>query len=410
MENVLIPFFSPISDKTSNEKILTSVQRGGWNTISPTKYISLPKKKQEELNFWIFIGTGGTENSVIKFLDEVHPKTSPILVSHNLSNSLPAAMEIRRYLEEMGHRTRIIHDTIENLSDTLDQETLFSSVSDKLQTFRLGLIGNQSEWLVASDIDREAVKKLWGLEIIQIPISEVIDNFSEESNAEISVHGQNFSKFAQKVDRSSKHLKEARIVASALQEIHLKYHLNAFSIECFSIIQQTESTACFALSYFNDNGLVAGCEGDLPSAFSMILIKLLVDQPSFMANISSVNSENKTAILSHCTVPIEMTEKFEVFSHYESKKGVAIRGVFEVGKTVTILKVAGKTLSEWYISTGTIVQNHTNEECCRTQVEVHFPDSVTYFLKNSLANHHIMVLGDHKSRIESFLKDKLIKK
>ena len=142
----------------------------------------------------------------------------------------------------------------------------------------------------------------------------------------------------------------------------------------------------------------------------MILIKLLVDQPSFMANISSVNSENNTAILSHCTVPIEMTEKFEVFSHYESKKGVAIRGVFEVGKTVTILKVAGKTLSEWYISTGTIVQNHTNEECCRTQVEVHFPDSVTYFLKNSLANHHIMVLGDHKSRIESFLKDKLIKK
>ncbi|MHA2123461.1 MAG: hypothetical protein ACW990_19860, partial [Promethearchaeota archaeon] len=389
MKNVLIPFFSPISDKASNEKILAVLRRGGWNTVSSPEIVSLFKKNEKFPDFWIFIGSGGTENSVIKFLDDVQPKTTPILVSHNLSNSLPAAMEIRRYLEEIGHPTRIIHDTLDNLVETLNQETIFSSVSEKLQNFRLGLIGNPSEWLVASDIDKEAVKHTWGIEIIQIPITEVIEKFPNDIGSEISDHGQKIVQNAQKVNRSSQQLKDAQSLASALQEIQLEFNLDAFSIECFSIIQQTESTACFALSYFNDVGLVAGCEGDLPSTFSMILIKLLVDQPSFMANIASVNSEKNTAILSHCTVPVEMVDHYEIFSHYESKKGIAIRGVFEVGKTVTILKVAGKTLNKWFLSTGTILSNQTQDECCRTQVEILLTESVGYFLRDSYANHHI---------------------
>ncbi|MCK4849101.1 MAG: fucose isomerase, partial [Candidatus Heimdallarchaeota archaeon] len=94
-----------------------------------------------------------------------------------------------------------------------------------------------------------------------------------------------------------------------------------------------------------------------------------------------------------------------ILSHFESKKGVTVKGTFKTGQVVTIFKIAGKSLNNWWISTGRILTNPEDEHCCRTQVLVKLDDSVDYFLEHSLANHHIMILGDHRSLIESFLKE-----
>jgi L-fucose isomerase-like protein len=171
------------------------------------------------------------------------------------------------------------------------------------------------------------------------------------------------------------------------------------------LLQETDSTACYALSYFNDIGIVAGCEGDIPSVFTMILSKLLTDQPTFMANVTSVNKTGNEAMLAHCTVPLNMTCNYSILSHFESKKGVAVRGEFLTGQIVTVFKIAGTSLDKWWISTGQILSNPEDDHCCRTQVLVKFDEPVDYFLNDSLANHHIMILGDHRSLIETFLKE-----
>ncbi|MCK5049810.1 MAG: fucose isomerase, partial [Candidatus Heimdallarchaeota archaeon] len=58
--------------------------------------------------------------------------------------------------------------------------------------------------------------------------------------------------------------------------------------------------------------------------------------------------------------------------------------------------------TDYWVSTGTILRNIENESACRTQLEIKLDKPVEYFLKNSLANHHIMVLGDHEKEIKMF--------
>ncbi|MHA1947673.1 MAG: hypothetical protein ACXAC6_12980 [Candidatus Hodarchaeales archaeon] len=406
MEKVLIPFFSPLSEKRQNNKLLRILNEGGWNNREPRKQIEVTKDNSfVESQVWLFIGTGGTESQVLEFIDQIPSTIDIILVSHSWDNSLPAAMEIRKYLEDSGTPTEIIHAKIHDLAASLDLESCKRTVANKLQNFRLGLIGKQSEWLIASNIDEKAIKERWGVEIIHIPVSTLLEGLLKEVTPAISSRTKRFIEEAHDIKRTEVQLEEAKKVVNALENIIHENQLSAFTIECFSLLQETDSTACYALSYFNDIGIVAGCEGDLPSTFTMILAKLLTDQPSFMANVTSVNKSNNEVRLAHCTVPLNMTKNYTIMSHFESKKGVAVKGQFQTEQVVTICKIAGKLLDKWWISMGKILANPEDEHCCRTQVLVKLDESVDYFLQKSLANHHIMILGDHRSKIESFLSE-----
>jgi L-fucose isomerase-like protein len=406
MEKVLVPFFSPLSDKKRNRELLVILKDGGWHSCDENEFIDfISNSSIQQSQVWLFIGTGGTESQVIEFLDQIPSTINPILVSHSWDNSLPAAMEIRKYLGDSGTTTKIIHAQIHELAASLDLENRVREVSKKLQKFRLGLIGKPSDWLIASNIDEKAIKERWGVKIIHIPVPSLIEGLFKEVTPTISAQTKRFIEEAQDIKRTEEQLEEAKKVVNALENIIHENQLSAFTIECFSLLQETDSTACYALSYFNDIGIVAGCEGDLPSTFTMILAKLLTDQPAFMANVTSVNKRNNEVMLAHCTVPLNMTENYEIMSHFESKKGVAVKGQFQTEQVVTICKIGGKNLDKWWISKGKILANPEDEHCCRTQVLVKLDESVDYFLQNSLANHHIMILGDHRSIIESFLSE-----
>ena len=406
MKKNIIPFFSPLSEKRQNDKLLELLKDGGWYSRKPKEEIEEIASNEGKISkVWLFIGTGGTESQVLEFLKQIPTEITPVLISHTWDNSLPAAMEIRKYLGDSGISTKIIHSSIHNLATSLDIEYQIVEVANKLRKFRLGIVGKQSDWLIASNVNEDKIKEDWGIDIIHIPISSLLDGFTQEATPKISVQTERFIKEANDLKRTDKQLEEAKKVVTSLEKIVEENELSAFTIECFSLLQETDSTACYALSYFNDIGIVAGCEGDLPSVFTMILAKLLTDQPSFMANVVTVDKTKNEVMLAHCTVPLNMTENYSIISHFESKKGVAVKGEFHTGQIVTIFKIGGINLNNWWISTARILSNPENEHCCRTQVLMKLDEPVDYFLNDSLANHHIMLLGDHRSLIESFLAE-----
>lgn len=58
----------------------------------------------------------------------------------------------------------------------------------------------------------------------------------------------------------------------ALKDIVKERKLNYVSVRCFDIIAPLKTTGCIALSRLNDEGIIAGCEGDLPSTLSMAVL------------------------------------------------------------------------------------------------------------------------------------------
>lgn len=351
---------------------------------------------------YIFVGSGGTEDSIIKFISKAKLPPPITLLSHDGDNSLPSAMETRKYLDQQNMKSRIIHDSLEQLIPRIDEWCQYDSVLEQLQNSRIGIFGNPSSWLIASDIDRSAVEKKWGVEFKEYPMKTLTEKIEEDLWEEFSPNLEKFLNDATNIECKNEEIQKAAIIAQALSALVKTHELNAVTVECFKLLEETEISGCFAVSHLNNiEGTVAGCEGDLPTTFTMLLGKYLSKQPTFMANVVDVNLDNNSVVFAHCTVPTTILESYDITSHFESNKSVAIRGRFPF-RDITVLKIFGKNLTEYWVSEGVITRNLTKENSCRTQIRTTLTESVSYFLDNSLANHHVIIPGKHKRRILDF--------
>jgi L-fucose isomerase-like protein len=341
----------------------------------------------------IYVKSGGVEGAFKKLFERVDRRF--ILLTSDMHNSLPAAMEILAYINARGGRGEILHGAAEFIAASLGAIIGAARLKSGLRGKRIGLIGKPSDWLIASAVDYESVKKKFGIDIVDIPIDELIGGFKKEYQITNPRAAELLNKgFDEKTVRDSLNLYEC------LKVLCNKYNLSAFTLRCFDLLGAIGNTGCLALSLLNDEGVTAGCEGDLPALISMIIINGLGGVKSFMANPSSIDCGRNTAIFAHCTVPLDMTGGYELDSHFESKIGVAIRGTIPSGPA-TIFKISN-LLDGYWVSPAVILSNLNRPNLCRTQIEIKVEKGVDYFLKRPLGNHHIIARGDHSHVIDEF--------
>ena len=95
---------------------------------------------------------------------------------------------------------------------------------------------------------------------------------------------------------------------------------------------KSENTGCLALSLLNDEGIPAGCEGDLQSIMTLLMVKELIGKPGFMANPSFVDLARNEVLLAHCSIPTKMAEEFIIRNHFETESGIASRALYTQAK------------------------------------------------------------------------------
>ena len=138
----------------------------------------------------------------------------------------------------------------------------------------------------------------------------------------------------------------------------------------------------------------------MPTMLTMAVTKALTGVSGFQCNPSRINPETGEMLLAHCTIPLNMVERYEFDTHFESGIGVGIRGYMKEGP-VTIFKMAGD-LSRSFIAEGTLVRNEANADLCRTQQIIQLEDKrqMTYFLTEPIGNHHVIMPGHHREELE----------
>ncbi len=360
-----------------------------------------------------FIATGGTEEIFRNYTDTLPDKV--ILLSDGFHNSLAAALEISTFLESKEISYIHFNAPLDYNADFFRKmvECIFNStesvagqvsgpdaapefpkaVRNALSKTKIGLIGGRSSWLISSDIDKEAVTKRFGTSFIDISIEEVEKAFGmvSPSNPKVTETVTRMERFLAP-DRSGEDLLEAAKMYAALKGLCSKYNLNAITIKCFDLISSCRTTACLALALLNEEGIVAGCEGDIPALWTMLYAKAAMGKPSFMCNPSSMNSEELTLDLAHCTIPLNMVHGFRLPSHFESSLGIGIAGSVPSGK-FEIIKFSGKELEHFYRAEGEVIMNTNIPQRCRTQLRFKFEDKDCFdrFLSTDKGNHVILV-------------------
>lgn len=324
----------------------------------------------------IYVRTGGTEGIFKKLLPSLLEKSQRpfYLLTSGQSNSLAASMEILSYLQQRNLRGEILHGSTDYVTARIEALLRVEEARRQLQGARLGIIGKPSDWLISSDADYEAVRERLGIELVNIPMQELLDTIVSND------------------------------IYGGLKTIIDRYRLKGFTLRCFDLLTSLKTTGCLALARLNAEGYVAGCEGDVPAMLSMMIIRTLTGLSGFQANPARINPETGELLFAHCTIPLNMVESYELDTHFESGIGVGVRGFMKAGP-VTLFKVSGD-LNRHFVAEGSLIKNTTEPNLCRTQQVIRLADKrqATYFLTQPIGNHHIVVPGHIGWLLEEVIK------
>lgn len=399
----LITFASILHKQTtvrsSHEIILTELEK--YFTVNVIDYKDINKLSPNDFSI-LFIATGGVERLVIQHFESL-PRPA-ILLADGMQNSLAAALEISSWLRGRGMKSEILHGELSEIIKRIF--VLHSNFKAQRNLFgmRIGVIGSPSSWLIASNVDYLLAKRRWGVEYTDIPLERIYEYYGQITDDEV---GEACARLAGKAlacrEASPEDMIKAMRLYHAIKKVIEEEKLSAITLSCFRMIEQTGTTGCLALALLNDEGIIAGCEGDLQSIFTMLTTKVLTGKSTFMANPSMINARTNEIVLAHCTVGIKQTEKFIIRNHFETESGIGIQGILPTGD-VTIVKCGGECLDEYYLSTGTLTENTNYINMCRTQVRIKMNTPAEYFLKNPLGNHHILLHGNYEIMLDEFLQ------
>lgn len=342
----------------------------------------------------VYVRTGGTEGIFKRLLPELQSKSNRpfYLLTSGKSNSLAASMEILSFLRQNDLKGEIIHGNADYISKRIGLLEKVGAAKMLLRGTRLGIIGEPSDWLISSHAEKSTVKELLGIELVNIPMQELLDVITKTPLRE--------SDERTPIDAIKRDLPGANQIYDALKVIVARYNLQGFTIRCFDLLTAVKNTGCLALAKFNSEGIIAGCEGDVPAMLSMKIAQSLTGVSGFQANPARINPETGEMLFAHCTIPFNMVERYELDTHFESGIGVGIRGYMKEGP-VTIFKVSGN-LSRHFIAEGELIRNQSEPDLCRTQqvIKLSDPSMASYFLNDPIGNHHIILSGHHKELLE----------
>jgi len=348
-----------------------------------------------------FIKSGGSEGVFAENVDYL-PQPAYLLATE-LNNSLAAALEILSFLNAEGLDGKILHGEIKELIAEIEELAEYKAVRDNIAAARLGVIGKPSDWLIGSQVDYEHAAHHWGTEFIDIELDEVYQALEKVDSARAKRIAADFLENAAEIVESSEaELVEASKIYLALKELIAAYDLDALTIRCFDIVMELNTTGCLALALLNNEGLVAGCEGDVPAAFTMFLAYQLTGKMPFMANPSAIDKKKDEILFAHCTVATDISRDYIIRSHFETGIGVGIQGILEEGP-VTVFKIGGAGLEQYFVAEGEIIENMDSPNACRTQLKISLPQSSDYFLNDAIGNHHLIIPGYHADKINEFL-------
>ena len=332
----------------------------------------------------ILIQSGGSEGL---FLENISMLKGPyFLLTYGNNNSLAASLEILSYLKDNNLEGEVLHGSNEYIIKRIKELTKINV------KYRFGIIGKPSDWLIASNVNYESAKRLHNIELIDIPINKISDYYFKSIND----YNLEFKYDSKEIDKALK-------LHKVLNKIKEEYNLNGLTIRCFDLLEKLKTTSCLSLALLNKEGIVATCEGDVPTMISMHILNRVTNQVGFQANLSRIDIENKKMILAHCTLPLNMVDRYNLDTHFESGIGVAIKGYLKEEK-VTIFKLS-KNLKDYYVTTGTIIKNLEESNLCRTQIEVSIDDNIEYFLNRPYGNHHVVIYGDYKNEIIKYMSE-----
>jgi hypothetical protein len=204
-------------------------------------------------------------------------------------------------------------------------------------------------------------------------LNEAWKNANKDKAAEIADRWQKTASSV--VDVSRETLETSAAMYLAEKAVLKKHKANAITINCLGGFYggHIHAYPCLGFHQLNNEGLVGGCECDVPSAATMTAFGLLTKgRPGYISD-PVIDTSKRQIIYAHCVAsnkafgPRGEANPFEILTHSEDRQGASVRSVMPLGYMTTTLQVSSDR-KEILMHQGKAVANDPDDRACRTKL------------------------------------------
>lgn len=302
-------------------------------------------------------------------------------------------------------RLEIHHKYIHGLPDDkkiLDEIRSFSNVADTIRSLRatrIGLVGYAAMSMYSGTFDHLMLKGIIGPEVLQIDSYTLIKIADSTNKTQYDEFVRKVKKYARISDKVKPiHLEKEGRLYYAIKELVKEFDLDSINIKCqYELSQDYKCIPCPALSLIAEEGIVSGCEGDILTTTSQVILNYLTGQTITYGDILSVS--NGEALFSACgfapySTALEPDKVMLNDIGHPGFNGPVVSLVMKKGK-VTYMRLNEKK-GGYIMSLGTAEGLDTELRQGRfPALKFKFNGSEKKFLEALHSQHYALCYGDH---------------
>ena len=161
---------------------------------------------------------------------------------------------------------------------------------------------------------------------------------------------------------------------AAIRQVMKDRGADGITINCLGGFYEGHLKAypCLGFTELNDAGLVGGCEGDIKSALTMMVVGALTGRPGYISDPVIDTSRNQIVYV-HCVAPTRLfgpegkESPFHIRSHSEDRKGAVVRSLMPTGYRTTTLEIDCAS-RQILLHRARAVENVDEDKACRSKL------------------------------------------
>ena len=329
--------------------------------------------------------------------------------------SLVGLTQTAGVLVKLGNWLKPIFDSAEEEAAYKEIELTLKVVATikKLQKARIGILSKGSPGMFDTDYNPLQLFKIMGPETVFISIATLEEEIKRISPKQaIDEADRDIKKYGQIMEPSKDQIVEANRIYLALKEIIQRESIDAIAVRCWPELKELNiMSPCLALSKLTEEGIMAGCEGDITGVVSMLILNTLTGRPSFLGDFLKLDEENNAGLMYHCGASAAgLAENYsKVYLGLNLATSIWKSGVtveFSVKPGIATLARLGESKGEYrmIVTQGEILKapmfcrGNTVKMKFRTPVK----EVLRELIKNGAEHHQILVHGDIRKELSEF--------
>lgn len=257
--------------------------------------------------------------------------------------SVVGGQQLGCLLGELGIEHRLFYGAIGS-PKTAKETAVYAracALKKRIYGTKIAMLGRRTPGMTAIAFDELEITRLFGIRIHTIGMDE-FQRIAKKINTDAVK--KEWSRIASKASEI-RSLNENGLVSVrnylALKKLAEEQSFRAMAIGSYPDCQ---GTMCLATALLNDEGIAAGCEGDMNSTIAMYILGMLSNDPVHFGEMLEIDEGENTVISSHCgagAVSLASNEGHVLCPVRLANTGVCVRYGSKAGP-VTYVNLSGR--------------------------------------------------------------------